>query len=420
MKITLYQKIEFALLVFLLIASIVVLTIGSRQTNPTVTKAQDSWKCPGNQCNRCGEQGWWASGCDLFCATNPNGGPCQKIDGPLTPCGSFSKMCNYPSEDGRRACLDGRSWQCGNDACYHLVEPVVVCQTPTSIPSPALTAFPTSVLTVTPGGPTTNPASPTNPPQTNLTPGPNTQYPLLNPNSGSSILNGLLNLLIPFNSLPNLNPLNSAITPQLQPTAGTIPSPTLSPLSYGPPPNKPYYNPSIAVQCYTPNNFIRVYANNVNTPNSCYQETRSALESNLTRIDLLGTTVTVHNKVAPFFAAVNNDLAQYRVDGKRYRFAQGDYIFSSVGTYNFRCNVNASTSSDLCSQSCTLSPHAFGIAVDINPQTNANKSSIFDMPPEVVHSFEAHGFRWGGRFKDIFNANVDAMHFEYLEELCGA
>jgi hypothetical protein len=67
-----------------------------------------------------------------------------------------------------------------------------------------------------------------------------------------------------------------------------------------------------------------------------------------------------------------------------------------------------------------LSPHSFGIAVDIavppshywlREKTGAGeyKNSI---PWAIVEIFEKHGFIWGGKWY-----HFDTMHFEYRPEL---
>ncbi len=56
-----------------------------------------------------------------------------------------------------------------------------------------------------------------------------------------------------------------------------------------------------------------------------------------------------------------------------------------------------------------LSNHSFGTAIDINSPENDFGSKVWDMPPEIVKIFLAHGFAWGGFFQ-----TKDAMHFEYL------
>jgi peptidoglycan L-alanyl-D-glutamate endopeptidase CwlK len=77
-----------------------------------------------------------------------------------------------------------------------------------------------------------------------------------------------------------------------------------------------------------------------------------------------------------------------------------------------------------------VSPHSFGIAVDIDPTTKYsgywkwdNKFETEDcetqtvtyrnkMPLEIVAIFEKHGFIWGGKWY-----HYDTMHFEYRPEL---
>jgi hypothetical protein len=183
--------------------------------------------------------------------------------------------------------------------------------------------------------------------------------------------------------------------------------------SYPAVPNKPYYSGN----CGSVNQMISVFADNA-TAGSCWSNVKSAVERNLVTINLLGKNVPVNKKAQAAFQAVNDELSRYRVNGSTYKFAKGEYTFKRVETQAFRCNVNSSGSQNLCSAGCKLSNHSFGTAVDINPDTNANGSSTFDMPPEVVDAFERHGFRWGGRYKAVFNSTIDPMHFEYMEILC--
>jgi hypothetical protein len=53
-----------------------------------------------------------------------------------------------------------------------------------------------------------------------------------------------------------------------------------------------------------------------------------------------------------------------------------------------------------------LSNHAFGLAVDLNSDTNP-LGTTGDMDPRVVEIFEKWGFEWGGRWE-----RPDPMHFE--------
>lgn len=56
-----------------------------------------------------------------------------------------------------------------------------------------------------------------------------------------------------------------------------------------------------------------------------------------------------------------------------------------------------------------LSTHSWGIAIDINPETNA-LGSAGDMDPGVVEIFRQSGFKWGG---DWPGRSKDPMHFQF-------
>ncbi|MFA6081556.1 MAG: M15 family metallopeptidase [Patescibacteria group bacterium] len=205
-------------------------------------------------------------------------------------------------------------------------------------------------------------------------------------------------------------------TVKKKPTPTTVkkPSPTTPPFSGSPvkisnPLDQPYYNPSIAYKCYTPEKFIEVYANDVTTTN-CYQSVQKEVEKNITSVSILGNSIQVHKKAYPYFKAVADELSKNSV-AKAYKI-------NSIGAYIFRCNVNASNSSDLCNKGCVLSTHSFGISVDINWDENCNGCSNYTMPMEIVDIFESYGFRWGGRYKSIFGSTIDPMHFEFLYDLC--
>jgi hypothetical protein len=70
-----------------------------------------------------------------------------------------------------------------------------------------------------------------------------------------------------------------------------------------------------------------------------------------------------------------------------------------------------------------MSPHSWGIAIDLNPRFGAywrdrklSGAQVEELsrkfPLEIVEIFEKHGFIWGGKW-----SHFDLMHFEYRPEL---
>lgn len=107
--------------------------------------------------------------------------------------------------------------------------------------------------------------------------------------------------------------------------------------------------------------------------------------------------ITCHREVAPslsrIFAAI---LAHYgSVEAVR---AAGLDLYG--GCYNYR-PVRGSN---------TLSLHAYGAAIDLDPDHNAmnTQGARGKMPQAVVDIFKAEGWAWGGDFK----TRQDPMHFE--------
>jgi hypothetical protein len=177
-----------------------------------------------------------------------------------------------------------------------------------------------------------------------------------------------------------------------------------------------YGNGSLA--CYTTERFIQVYANGMK-PNACFANVQAHMEANKVSVTLLGKSIQVHKLALPAFEAVAKTLDQYKVSKDTYKFPSKTYKIKNVGAYIFRCNVNASTSgkTDTCSPGCKLSPHAFGIGVDINTEENCNGCKQYDMPKEISDTFEMYGFRWGGHYP-LIGSYIDPMHFEYMRDLC--
>ena len=81
------------------------------------------------------------------------------------------------------------------------------------------------------------------------------------------------------------------------------------------------------------------------------------------------------------------------------------YNIRSIGGYNYRRNRNNPS---------VWSEHAFGNAIDINPDTNPNSTTFqTDMPSNIRDIAHKHGLKWGGDF----HGHKDTMHFEYNSEI---
>ncbi len=101
-----------------------------------------------------------------------------------------------------------------------------------------------------------------------------------------------------------------------------------------------------------------------------------------------GATFRVNKLAAPSFAGFLADL-----DAEGYKVASG-------GSYNIR-NIRGGD---------TLSEHAFGNAIDINPAANPMQPNLkTDLPANVSELAAKWGLTWGGDWK----SRKDPMHFEW-------
>lgn len=220
--------------------------------------------------------------------------------------------------------------------------------------------------------------------------------------------------------VPTQKPKPTIIAKPTKPPPTNMPSaPVDGSLIVQNPLNQPYYQSSAAYKCSTPDRMIELYGNKAAQTN-CYSAVQSAVKAQIVSTSILGKGIQVHKRVLPAFVAVAKELDAYPHSNGTYTFPSKKYTVRNAGAYIFRCNVNASTSGkfDLCASGCVLSMHSFGIAVDINYESNCNGCETYDMPKEIVDAFEKYGFRWGGRYKSIFGSTIDPMHFEYLKEAC--
>lgn len=144
--------------------------------------------------------------------------------------------------------------------------------------------------------------------------------------------------------------------------------------------------------------------------NALYGPTKAAVRLRLQSVTLLGHRVYLSPAAAQAFHRVSNRLdflLQQQPHLKSYIFPVGGFAWRNIAGED------------------RLSPHSFGIAVDINPakghywrwtapQKRATEGPAVRAayPHEIVAAFEAEGFIWGGKWYEY-----DLMHFEYRPEI---
>lgn len=109
--------------------------------------------------------------------------------------------------------------------------------------------------------------------------------------------------------------------------------------------------------------------------------------------------------------ALKNALESAKVCEKNQNPNIIRFVLPIMGTFNYRYIQGTGR----------LSPHAFGIAIDLNKSNSdywkwAKKEDatkrIASYPKELVKAFEDNGFVWGGKW-----AKFDILHFEYRPEI---
>jgi hypothetical protein len=109
----------------------------------------------------------------------------------------------------------------------------------------------------------------------------------------------------------------------------------------------------------------------------------------------------IHKKVRASLLRVLNAIDSFY--GHDQRRIESHHLHETGGTYVFRTNRNNPRA---------LSNHSRGIAIDLAPDQNPNRSAWVEdathLPRFVIQAFKAEGWRWGGDF----NKTKDAMHFE--------
>jgi hypothetical protein len=100
--------------------------------------------------------------------------------------------------------------------------------------------------------------------------------------------------------------------------------------------------------------------------------------------------MTCHNLLASVFTGVFDRLQSGGLQSK---------ITSFGGCFSFRPQRTGTK----------LSTHAWGIAIDLNPETNP-QGTAGNMDPAVIATFRESGFEWGG---DWQGKTRDPMHFQF-------
>jgi hypothetical protein len=143
-----------------------------------------------------------------------------------------------------------------------------------------------------------------------------------------------------------------------------------------------------------------------------YGTTPQEVQKNLVPVNFCGQRVYFNrnNGAAQALAAVGAQLQELLQRRPELR----QYIFPLGGMYNWRSIAGTER----------LSPHGWGIAIDLNPKRGVywktrkimEAAEILKLqqgfPFDIVQIFEKHGFIWGGKWW-----HYDLMHFEYRPEL---
>jgi D-alanyl-D-alanine carboxypeptidase len=100
--------------------------------------------------------------------------------------------------------------------------------------------------------------------------------------------------------------------------------------------------------------------------------------------------MTCHNLMQPVFEDVLQKIAKAGLQSM---------ITSFGGCFSFRPQRTGTK----------LSTHAWGIAIDLNPESNA-QGTVGNMDPGIISIFQQAGFAWGG---DWQGRTRDPMHFQF-------
>lgn len=140
-----------------------------------------------------------------------------------------------------------------------------------------------------------------------------------------------------------------------------------------------------------------------------YGESRQQVESNLKNVNVgyRSYQFNGNNKAAEALQNVMKELIPIAQSRKDIQVC----IYPCSGTFNYR----------LISGTNQLSPHSFGIAIDLArdkrdywkwASREEGEKRIASYPKELVEIFEKNGFVWGGKW-----GHFDILHFEYRPEI---
>lgn len=141
-----------------------------------------------------------------------------------------------------------------------------------------------------------------------------------------------------------------------------------------------------------------------------YGHDKAAVRSQLLAVSLAGRSVLFSSGADEALCRVAKALAGYLQRDPALRA----WVLPLGGTFLWRRVAGEER----------LSPHSFGVAVDLNPSKGAywqwsggtSHPTQATYPAEIVKLFEDNGFVWGGKWREY-----DLMHFEYRPEiLCKA
>lgn len=136
-----------------------------------------------------------------------------------------------------------------------------------------------------------------------------------------------------------------------------------------------------------------------------YGSTAEEVRARVRRVSFLQQALQLEEQAALALTRVEARLAPLvadRPDLRRYLKQSGGFVWRPIAGEK------------------RLSPHSFGIALDLSPRlapywrwsSQRPHPLQADYPTEIVAAFEAEGFIWGGKWHEY-----DLMHYEYRPEL---